>query len=144
MCQINNSLRKQVAKLSQKSYNYLSRNCIVVICAVVYRFIIATSKAEPFGLLIQPPTESFTVDVFAVDKPVPTSPTNQELTNDISLKFFVKAPVNASPIPSHKSSGNKLTITKYTSLEMLLYYVAVNDLILKLLTQLTKVAAIWL
>ncbi|XP_037896908.1 uncharacterized protein LOC119642021 isoform X2 [Glossina fuscipes] len=140
MYQINNSLRKQVAKLSQKSYSILSRDCLIVICVVVYRFIIATSKPEPFGLLIPPPTESLTVDVFAADKPVPTSPTNQELTNDISLKFFVKAPVNASPTPSHKSSGNKLTITKYTSLEMLLYYVAVNDLILKLLTQLIKIA----
>uniref|UniRef100_A0A1A9ZLA1 RING-type domain-containing protein n=1 Tax=Glossina pallidipes TaxID=7398 RepID=A0A1A9ZLA1_GLOPL len=139
MYQINNSLRKQVAKLSQKSYSILSRDFIIVTCVVVYRFIIATSKPEPFGLLIPPPTESLTVDVFAVDKPVPTSPTNQELTNDISLKFFVKAPVNASPTPSHKSSENKLTITKYTSLEMLLYYVAVNDLILKLLTQLIKI-----
>uniref|UniRef100_A0A1A9X1B0 RING-type domain-containing protein n=1 Tax=Glossina brevipalpis TaxID=37001 RepID=A0A1A9X1B0_9MUSC len=139
MYQINNSLRQQVAKLSQKSYSIVLRDYIIIICVIMYRFIIASSKPEPFGLLIPPPTESLTVDVYSADKAVPTSPSAQEFTSNFALKVFVKAPINASPTPSHESTGNKLTITKYTSLEMLLYYVALNDLILKLLTQLIKI-----
>lgn len=136
--QINKSLKEQVAKLNQKSYAVLVRDMILLICVVTYRFIVSTSSPDPFGLLINPPGATITLDFSSSHK----AETSNEISSDV-LNQFTNSKHTVDEVPSSPTANplnsSTISVTKTLSLGALLYYVAVNDLILKLLTQLIKI-----
>ena len=140
--QTNKSIKEQIAKLNQKSYAVIMRDMILVICVVSYRLILSTSSPDPFGLLINPPGATITLDMSSTQKIVPSN----ELPHDVLTSYLnpftnSKQPSDEVPSPTKNSFNSTISVTKTISLGTLLYYVAVNDLILKLLTQLIKVIA---
>ncbi|KAM7361558.1 uncharacterized protein ACRADG_012568 [Cochliomyia hominivorax] len=139
MYQINKSLKEQVAKLNQKSYAVLLRDLILLICVVTYRFIVSTSSPDPFGLLINPPTQTITLDLSSSHK----MPISYDVSSDVILNTFTNSKHQLNEVPSSPTTNplnnGTISVTKTLSLGALLYYVAVNDLILKLLTQLIKI-----
>lgn len=138
--QINKSLKEQIAKLNQKSYSVLVRDMILVLCVVSYRLILSTSSPDPFGLLINPPGATITLDMSTVQK---TNPSN-ELSHDVLTNYlnpFTNSKQQSDEVPPRNSINSTISVTKTISLGTLLYYVAVNDLVLKLLTQLIKIIA---
>lgn len=136
MYQINKSLKEQIAKLTQKSYGALIRDMVLVVCVISYRFLLATSTPDPFGLLINPPGATITLDLL-------TSQKSEEYEGPSDALNRIFAAKNLDDVPSSSPTKNPLnstiSVTKTLSLGVLLYYVAVNDLILKLLTQLVKI-----
>ncbi|XP_075157595.1 uncharacterized protein LOC142230795 isoform X2 [Haematobia irritans] len=133
MFQVNKSLKEQVAKLNQKSYAALTRDTLMVICIVTYRFIVATSTPDPFGLLINPPGEKITLDLHFTHATADPLHLNQIFSQHDGDKISSSDPTKS---PMDESTNS---LTKSVSLGVLLYYVAVNDLVLKLLTQLVKI-----
>lgn len=121
---INKTVKDQVAKLNQKSLFILVRDLLFVILVVSYRFILSTTAPDPFGLLINPP---------GILEMSPTQ--NVEPTKVLDLDVNLNQFANAGTVQSLNSS---VSVAKHISLGSLLYYVAVNDLILKLLTQIVK------
>ncbi|KAI8119676.1 hypothetical protein FF38_14022 [Lucilia cuprina] len=131
--QLNKSLKEQIAKLNQKSYAVLIRDMILVVCVVTYRFILSTSTPDPFGLLINPPGATITLDLFSAQNPSPSA-------NELASELLGKHQIEEVPaLPTSNPSNSTISVAKTISLGALLYYVAVNDLILKLLTQLIKI-----
>ncbi|XP_013111818.2 RING finger and transmembrane domain-containing protein 2 isoform X1 [Stomoxys calcitrans] len=147
MFHVNKSLKEQVAKLNQKSYAVMTRDTIMVICIVTYRFILATSTPDPFGLLINPPGEKITLDIpfYTVTSSHDKVDVTHATVDPLHLShIFGKQQDNDQISPSAEPTsnplnGNTISLTKSISLGVLLYYIAVNDLILKLLTQLVKI-----
>lgn len=142
MYQVNKSLREQVAKFSQKSYGILLRDFSLIICVVAYRFLLASSTPDPFGLLITPPSAGVTLEL-ARGSEVTTDTKDKlavVLSNYLGNVKAVKDEQLGAAAVTTASLENTVTITKAISLGVLLYYVAVNDLVLKLLTILIKIA----
>lgn len=124
MYNVNLSVRQQVARLAQKNYAVLLRDILLVSVVVAVRLFMATTPPDPFGLLIPPPKTYQIIDIHK--SVVPTS------LDDIPPTTF------------HSSSSRLEEVTTETAvpkaipLGMLLYYVAVSDMLLKLLTILVK------
>ncbi|XP_065371352.1 E3 ubiquitin-protein ligase RNFT1 [Calliphora vicina] len=136
--QLNKSLKDQIAKLNQKSYAVLVRDMALVVCVVSYRFILSTSNPDPFGLLINPPGATITLDLFSAQK----TGSSNVVSADELINQFTNSKNQIDEVPSSPTTNplnSTISVTKTISLGALLYYVAVNDLILKLLTQLIKV-----
>ncbi|XP_073818589.1 uncharacterized protein isoform X2 [Musca autumnalis] len=144
MFQINKSLKEQIAKVNQKSYAVLIRDSILVVCIVTYRFLLAApSTPDPFGLLINPPGEKLSLDL-SFNSMAAHNKADSSGLNDVTLAPGLVASkhddleISLDPTSS-PLANDKVTLAKTISLGVLLYYVAVNDLILKLLTQLVKI-----
>uniref|UniRef100_T1PI99 Ring finger domain protein n=1 Tax=Musca domestica TaxID=7370 RepID=T1PI99_MUSDO len=139
MFQVNKSLKEQVAKVNQKSYAVLTRDTILVVCVVTYRFLLAPSTPDPFGLLINPPGEKLTLDLSFSSDASHAKADNSGVI-DVTLAPGKHESVNVSLDPTSNPMGNDtISLGKSVSLGVLLYYIAVNDLVLKLLTQLVKI-----
>lgn len=124
MYNVNLSVRQQVARLAQKNYAVLLRDILLVSVVVAVRLFMATTPPDPFGLLIPPPKTYQIIDIH---------------------KSVVPASLDDIPPTTFHSSSNRLeevttetAIPKAIPLGMLLYYVAVSDMLLKLLTILVK------
>lgn len=124
MYNVNLSVRQQVARLAQKNYAVLLRDILLVSVVVAARLFMATTPPDPFGLLIPPPKTYQIIDIH---------------------KSVVPASLDDIPPTTFHSSSNRLeevttetAIPKAIPLGMLLYYVAVSDMLLKLLTILVK------
>lgn len=144
MYQVNKSLKEQVAKLNQKSFGVLVRDTAMVICIVSYRFVMANSMPDPFGLLINPPGEKLILDLSFSSSSHEKTDQNAEATlNPLHALNQIISKHDAGELPSEPTSNplnnDTLSLAKSASLGVLLYYIAVNDLIIKLLTQLVKI-----
>lgn len=124
MYNVNLSVRQQVARLAQKNYAVLLRDILLVSVVVAVRLFMATTPPDPFGLLIPPPKTYQIIDIH---------------------KSVVPSSLDDIPPTTFHSSSNRLeevttetAIPKAIPLGMLLYYVAVSDMLLKLLTILVK------
>ncbi|XP_030562814.1 uncharacterized protein LOC115764101 [Drosophila novamexicana] len=131
MYNVNRSLRHQVSRLAQKNYVVLLRDACVVIVVVTLRMYLATAPPDPLGLIVPPPKIYQTVDVSTSHYKTENSHTNG-LNDSPSTTFQWSAELA-------KSSANDTTVPKVIPLGMLLYYVAISDLLLKLLTILIKI-----
>ncbi|XP_030369615.1 uncharacterized protein LOC115620502 [Scaptodrosophila lebanonensis] len=142
MYNVNKSLRTQVSRLAQKNFAVLMRDACFLVLVVALHLFLATTPPDPFGLIVPPPKISYTEVIPLPYKVVETS----SITPDTLLK---QAHLTANPSASshqnssdmHKSivHGETFEAGKPIPLGMLLYYVAVNDVIVKLLTILIKV-----
>lgn len=124
MYNVNLSVRQQVARLAQKNYAVLLRDILLVSVVVAVRLFMATTPPDPFGLLIPPPKTYQIIDIH---------------------KSVIPASLDDIPPTTFHSSSSRLeevttetAIPKAIPLGMLLYYVAVSDMLLKLLTILVK------
>lgn len=210
MYSVNNSLRREAIKLSQKSYTILLRDYMILLCVIVYRLMITDAPPDPFGLIIMPSHDLLTFSMTAkasvgVDSSTATPPTTPTDALTTSLPDIFNAS-EVSSMATSQSSNATATVTtigivttlssiidgsqlmntgsnlpstssetsmiasstkgspsikqselltkvdessshvvhreqeKYSiPLEVMLYYIAVNDLVLKLITQIIKI-----
>ncbi|XP_039490841.1 uncharacterized protein LOC120451330 [Drosophila santomea] len=123
MYNVNRSVRNQVARLAQKNYPVMVRDACLIAVVVAVRLFLATAPPDPFGLIVPPPRKSVFIEVTA-------------------LPFHTSSEGDSPTTSSEPAKGTMYTDT-YKSLNviplgMLLYYIAVSDLIIKLLTMLVK------
>ncbi|EDV53916.1 uncharacterized protein LOC6554348 [Drosophila erecta] len=123
MYNVNRSVRNQVARLAQKNYAVMTRDACLIAVVVAVRLFLATAPPDPFGLIVPPPRKSALIEVT-------TLPDQTSSEGD-------------SPTTAPEPGRGALYKDTYKSLNviplgMLLYYIAVSDLILKLLTMLVK------
>eukprot|EP00099_Drosophila_melanogaster_P023445 NP_651214.2 uncharacterized protein Dmel_CG13605 [Drosophila melanogaster] len=123
MYNVNRSVRNQVARLAQKNYAVMVRDTFLVAVVVTVRLFLATSPPDPFGLIVPPSRKSVFIEVTAL--PFHTSSEGDSPTT------------SSEPIKTnmYKDTYKSLNVIP---LGMLLYYIAVSDLIIKLLTMLVK------
>lgn len=114
MFHANSSFKVQVSKLSQKSYWILLRDFCIVGFFVAYRFLLIDTTPDIFGLLINVPTNGVNSS-HVIPKP--------EAKQDVLETILSLAQRTTSPPP----------------LGVLLYYVAANDIIIKLCTVWIKI-----
>lgn len=126
MYNVNLSVRHQVARLAQKNYPVLFRDILLVSVVVTVRLFIATTPPDPLGLLVPPPKTYQIVDISKSHYKTDGSSINSEFDN--------------IPPTTYQSSEitTETAVPKVIPLGMLLYYVAVSDMLLKLLTILVK------
>ncbi|EDV93049.1 E3 ubiquitin-protein ligase RNFT1 [Drosophila grimshawi] len=128
MYNMNRSLRLQVSQLAQKKYAVLLRDACFITVTVAVRLYLATMPPDPLGLIVPPPTKSYqTIDV---------STTHYRTIDGIDI------PILDNPTTTFEESfkdSNETAAPKIIPLGILLYYVAVSDLLLKLLTILIKI-----
>lgn len=127
MYNVNLSVRQQVARLAQKNYPVLLRDILLVSMLVTVRLFIATTPPDPLGLLVPPPKTYQIIDITKSLDKSDGSVSDTELNNILPTTY-----------ESHVVSAERL-VPKVIPLGMLLYYVAVSDMLLKLLTILVKV-----
>ncbi|EDX14161.1 GD18324 [Drosophila simulans] len=123
MYNVNRSVRNQVARLAQKNYAVMVRDAFLVAVVVTVRLFLATSPPDPFGLIVPPPRKSVFIEVTAL--PFHTSSEGDSPTTS-------SEPIRANMYKDTYKSVNVIP------LGMLFYYIAVSDLIIKLLTMLVK------
>lgn len=126
MYNVNLSLRQQVARLAEKNNAVLLRDILLVSVVVAVRLFMATTPPDPFGLLIPPPKTYQIIDIHKSELPA--------TLDDISPTTFHSSSSHLDEITTETA------IPKAISLGMLLYCVAVSDMLLKLLTILVKLA----
>ncbi|KAH8326527.1 hypothetical protein KR067_009777 [Drosophila pandora] len=125
---VNRSVRTQVARLAQKNYAVMIRDACLICVVVTLRLFLATAPPDPFGLIVPPPRKYFSLEITAL--PYHTEHTEAE-----------KLPGN--PTTSSETLKASISTDTYDALKviplgMLLYYIAVSDLLIKLLTMLVK------
>lgn len=128
MYNVNRSVRNQVARLAQKNYAELVRDACLIALVVSVRLFLASARPDPFGLIVPPPRNYFSGDS------VTSRPFHTGLT-DVGGKLPGDPTSSLSPSLADNNNNKHLVIP----LGMLLYYIAVSDLIIKLLTMLIKV-----
>ncbi|KAH8388392.1 hypothetical protein KR093_005543 [Drosophila rubida] len=124
MCYLNLGLMRQVARLAQKDCTVLLLNAGVAILVVLLRLSFATAPPDVFGLLVPPPK------VYQLTK----HQEHEHLKPDLDEHEQVPTTYEASIIFSEDVHQQKPV-----PLGMLLYYIAVSDLLVKMLTVLVKV-----
>lgn len=124
MYNVNLSVRQQVARLAQKNYAVLLRDILLVSVVVAVRLFMATTPPDPFGLLIPPPKTYQIIDIHKSGLPA--------RLDDIPPTTFHSSSSRLDEVTTETA------IPKAIPLGMLLYYVAVSDMLLKLLTILVK------
>ncbi|XP_001358810.4 uncharacterized protein [Drosophila pseudoobscura] len=131
MYNVNRSVRNQVSRLAQKKYSSMLRDVCLITIVVTVRLFLATSAPDPFGLIVPPPRKYFTYAI-------------PYKTESGTVPNF--GPLSANPTTSSSETLKAVVTTdtyeseKVIPLGMLLYYIAVSDLIIKLLTMLIKLA----
>ncbi|XP_017113954.1 E3 ubiquitin-protein ligase RNFT1 [Drosophila elegans] len=128
MYNVNRLVRNQVARLAQKNYAVMVRDSCLIVVVVAVRLFLATAPPDPFGLIVPPPRKYFKMEITAL--PYHTSSEGDKLQN-------------GNPTTSSESLKASISTDTYDALRviplgMLLYYIAVSDLIIKLLTMLVK------
>ncbi|KAH8337114.1 hypothetical protein KR059_000198, partial [Drosophila kikkawai] len=124
MYNVNRSVRNQVARLAQKNYAVMVRDACLIAVVVTVRLFLAGAPPNPFGLIVPPPRDYFRGDAT-------TRPFHTGLSN-------VGDELPDGPTSSSSSSADNNNKNLVIPLGMMLYYIAVSDLILKLLTMLIK------
>lgn len=127
MYNLNRSLRFQVARLAQKNYPVLIRDACLVVIVVTVRLYMASTPPDPLGLLVPPPRAYQTVEL-------PTSSSSH-----LALDENVPTTFQSSVETLKDAAADPVSVPKVIPLSLLLYYVAVSDLLLKLLTILIKI-----
>ncbi|TDG48775.1 hypothetical protein AWZ03_004887 [Drosophila navojoa] len=130
MYNINRSVRNQVARLAQKNYAVLLRDSCTLVVVVGLRLFLATAPPDPLGLLVPPPKNY----------------QNFDISTHYKIEGIHSDGLNDSPSTTFQSSAETpknltvdVTASKVIPLGMLLYYIAVSDLLLKLITILIKI-----
>ncbi|KAH8362726.1 hypothetical protein KR084_000313 [Drosophila pseudotakahashii] len=122
MYNVNRSVRNQVARLAQKNYAVMTRDaCLIAVVVAVRLFLALPQLPDPLGLIVPPPKNYFDLT------PVTSHQTSSEAQQ-----------LTAYPTETLKGSKAAYDALKVIPLGMLLYYIAVSDLIIKLLTMLVK------
>ncbi|XP_034484741.1 uncharacterized protein LOC117789735 [Drosophila innubila] len=121
MYNLNRSLRFQVAHLAQKNYAILLRDASLVVIVVTLRLFLASTPPDPLGLLVPPSTDY---------KMASVSHTGFE-------EIVVPSTLHSSGVEALKEAD--LVVPRVVPLGLLLYHIAVSDLLLKLLTILVKI-----
>nr|XP_014093228.2 E3 ubiquitin-protein ligase RNFT1 [Bactrocera oleae] len=111
---VNKSLQVQVKRLDQKNNLLLIRDLLLVAAVITLRLLAASAPPDPFGLLLSPPTSERNIIHQAV----------------LNLPQDTNMPTTDSPNTIEKT----IIIPKIISLIAVIYYIAVNDLLLKLIT----------
>ncbi|KAH8264143.1 hypothetical protein KR038_003579, partial [Drosophila bunnanda] len=124
MYNVNRSVRNQVARLAQKNYAVLVRDACLIAVVVTARLFMANAPPNPFGLIVPPPRDYFTTTI-----------TFHTGLTDVGDKL-PDDPTLSSTASASLTESNKKNLV--IPLGMMLYYIAVSDLILKLLTMLIK------
>ncbi|KAM8707253.1 hypothetical protein ACLKA7_011362 [Drosophila subpalustris] len=124
MYNLNRSLRFQVARLAQKNYAVLVRDACLVLVVVTVRLFMASAPPDPLGLLVPPPTKYKLVNL---------SPSFHAGLDEIVVPTAFHSSTETLKEPAESP------VPKVIPLGLLLYYVAVSDLLLKLLTILIKI-----
>ncbi|XP_020817459.1 uncharacterized protein LOC110191068 [Drosophila serrata] len=124
MYNVNRSVRNQVARLAQKNYAVLVRDACLIAVVVTVRLFLANTPPNPFGLIVPPPRDYFTTTI-----------TFHTGITDVGDKLPDDPTLSSTSSASLAESNNKNMVIP---LGMMLYYIAVSDLILKLLTMLIK------
>lgn len=125
---VNRSVRTQVARLAQKNYAVMIRDACLICVVVTLRLFLATAPPDPFGLIVPPPRKYFSLEITAL--PYHTEHTEAEK--------LAGNPTTSSETLKASISTDTYDALKVIPLGMLLYYIAVSDLIIKLLTMLVK------
>ncbi|XP_016981456.1 RING finger and transmembrane domain-containing protein 2 [Drosophila rhopaloa] len=128
MYNVNRSVRNQVARLAQKNYAVMVRDSCLIGVVVAVRLFLATAPPDPLGLIVPPPRKYFTMEITAL--PYHTSSEGD--------KLLTGHPTTSSETLKGSISTDTYDALRVIPLGMLLYYIAVSDLILKLLTMLVK------
>ncbi|XP_039970755.1 E3 ubiquitin-protein ligase RNFT1 isoform X1 [Bactrocera neohumeralis] len=111
---VNKSLQAQVIRLDQKKNLILIRDLLLVAAVITLRLLASSTSPDPFGLLLSPPTSE-------------RNTVHQVIHN---LPQDTYTPTTDSP----NTIENTIIIPKIISLTTVIYYIAVNDLLLKLIT----------
>ncbi|XP_016952810.1 RING finger and transmembrane domain-containing protein 2 [Drosophila biarmipes] len=127
MYNVNRSVRSQVARLAQKNYAVMARDACLIAVVVAVRLFLATARPDPFGLIVPPPKNYFNVELLPYQ------------TSSEGDKQFSPNPTTLSETLKGSISKDTYDALKVIPLGMLLYYIAVSDLIIKLLTMLVKI-----
>jgi len=127
MYNVNRSVRSQVARLAQKNYAVMARDACLIAVVVAVRLFLATARPDPFGLIVPPPKNYFNVELLPYQ------------TSSEGDKLFTTNPTTLSETLKGSISKDTYDALKVIPLGMLLYYIAVSDLIIKLLTMLVKI-----
>ncbi|KAH8294618.1 hypothetical protein KR018_000430 [Drosophila ironensis] len=125
---VNRSVRNQVARLAQKNYAVMIRDACLISVVVSLRLYLATAPPDPFGLIVPPPRKYFSLEITAL-------PYHAEQAEADKL---AGGPTTSSETLKASVSKDTYDALKVIPLGMLLYYIAVSDLIIKLLTMLLK------
>ncbi|BFF91175.1 E3 ubiquitin-protein ligase RNFT1 [Drosophila madeirensis] len=128
MYNVNRSVRNQVSRLAQKNYASMLRDGCLIGIVVTVRLFLATAPPDPFGLIVPPPRKYFSVETSAL--PYKTEQTSSKIGSTTSSSDTLKTVITTDTYDA----------ARVIPLGMLLYYIAVSDLIIKLLTMLIKLA----
>ncbi|XP_054725234.1 E3 ubiquitin-protein ligase RNFT1 [Anastrepha obliqua] len=116
---VNKSLQAQVVKLEQKKNSILLRDLFLVVSVVSLRLSLASAPSDPFGLLIAPSSDETNI----IHQIVLNIPQSTKTVSQNQLTTTAQSPIETTVV-----------IPKLISAEVILYYIAVNDLVLKLIT----------
>ncbi|XP_067617483.1 uncharacterized protein [Eurosta solidaginis] len=130
MYYVNKSLQAQVAKIDEKKNSILMRDLATVMATITLRLLIATTPPDPFGLLIPPAVEERNI-AHQITFNFPQDYSNNPGT---TLNKFSSTAQTTMERSATTPATTTIFIPKVISLVALLYYIAVNDLILKLIT----------
>ncbi|XP_017084193.2 E3 ubiquitin-protein ligase RNFT1 [Drosophila eugracilis] len=128
MYNVNRSVRDQVARLAQKNYAVMVRDACLVVVVVALRLFLATAPPDPIGLIVPPPRKAFTLEISGL----------HSHTSSEGSKMLTANPTTSSETLKASITTDTYDALKVIPLGMLLYYIAVSDLIIKLLTMLIK------
>ncbi|KAH8381874.1 hypothetical protein KR009_000696 [Drosophila setifemur] len=128
MYNVNRSVRNQVARLAQKNYAVMVRDVCLIVVVVAMRLFLASAPPDPFGLIVPPPRKYFSVEITALPFHTDHADEGKLTANPTTSSETLKASI----------STDKFDALKVIPLGMLIYYIAVSDLIIKLLTMLVK------
>ncbi|KAH8417523.1 hypothetical protein KR222_001376 [Zaprionus bogoriensis] len=132
MYNVNLSVRHQVSLLAQKNYAVLLRDMCLVAVVVTVRLFMATAPPDPLGLLVPPPKTYQIVDISALHY-------KTEGTGHFALGDSPPTTFQSSLDTLRDAASETTAVPKVIPLGMLLYYVAISDLLLKLITMLVKI-----
>ncbi|XP_004533642.1 E3 ubiquitin-protein ligase RNFT1 [Ceratitis capitata] len=111
---VNKSLQAQVTRLDQKKNLLLIRDLLLVSALITLRLLAASAPPDPFGLLITPPTSE------------------RNIIHQVVLSIPQDKSIETTAKPN--TIEQTVVIPKIISLLTIIYYIAVNDLLLKLIT----------
>lgn len=111
---VNKSLQAQVIRLDQKKNLILIRDLLLVAAVITLRLLTTSTPPDPFGLILAPPTSE------------------RNIIHQLVHNF--PQDTNTPSTDSPNTIEETIVIPKIISLVAAIYYIAVNDLLLKLIT----------
>uniref|UniRef100_A0A0A1XIB4 RING finger and transmembrane domain-containing protein 2 n=1 Tax=Zeugodacus cucurbitae TaxID=28588 RepID=A0A0A1XIB4_ZEUCU len=107
---VNKSLQAQVIRLDQKKNLIIIRDLLLVVTVITIRLLATSAPPDPFSLLIAPPA------------------------SERSIIHTLPQDTNTHTTDSANTIEKTIIIPKIISLIAVIYYIAINDLLLKLIT----------